>query len=68
MKWPNRDKKIFLDRWGIIRQYTEELIPVPLEGKKDLLSYIPPEPAEEPFLKLLPELLQRFQGKKQELS
>ena len=67
-RWLDRDKKIFLDRWGITRQYTAELIPVPLEGairsKKDLLNYTPPDPAEEPLLKLLPELLQRFQGEK----
>ena len=68
VRWIDQDKKIFLDRWGITRQYTEELIPVPLEGaihsKQDLLNYTPPDPAEEPLLELLPELLQRFQGKK----
>lgn len=66
--WVDKERNIFKDRWGITRKLDAELIPVPMKGavesKQELAALHIPDPAEEPLLKRLPELLQRFKGKK----
>lgn len=66
--WIDFNKKIYIDRWGVKRRITTELIPFPIEGpiktRKDLLEYHPPDPAQDPLLDKIPELVNRFKNKK----
>jgi len=66
--WVDEEKGVFRDRWGVIRRYAGEVIPVPIEGpiksREDLKRYRPPDPAEEPLLKVLPELIERFRDRR----
>lgn len=67
-KWLDEATGVFLDRWGITRQNTGDIIPVVLEGaiktKQDLLTFKVPDPSEEPLLKLIPDIVKRYKGKK----
>ena len=31
-KWVDEGKKVFLDRWGVVRRFLDDVIPVPIEG------------------------------------
>lgn len=68
VKWLDEAKQVFLDRWGVVRQFTSDVIPVPIEGPikspSDLIHYVPPNPLEEPLLERLEELVSRFKGKR----
>lgn len=68
MDWIDRDKRIFRDKWGVVRQFTSEMVAYPLEGPIDTLSdamaYSPPDPWAEGALGILPEVVDRFKGEK----
>jgi len=68
VKWIDRQRGIFRDKWGVTRKVTTELVPYPLESPiktgKDLLNYKPPDPTDKRLLGELPEVVQRFKGKK----
>ncbi|MBP7494011.1 MAG: hypothetical protein KA771_00815 [Spirochaetales bacterium] len=68
VKWIDEEKQVFLDRWGVVRRFTTDVIPVPLEGPiksaRDLVQYTPPNPLEEPLLEKVEELVSRFKGRR----
>jgi uroporphyrinogen decarboxylase len=61
-------RRIIRDKWGVVRQFTTELISIPVEGpirsETDLKTYTPPDPDAEGALGILPEVIARFKGKK----
>jgi len=68
MDWIDRDRRIFRDKWGVVRQFTSEMVAYPLEGPiktlSDATAYTPPDPWAEGALGILPEVVQRFKGEK----
>jgi uroporphyrinogen decarboxylase len=68
IKWLDESKRVFIDRWGVTRQFLNDLLPVPIEAPiqspTDLVHYNPPNPEEEPLLEKLGELVSRFKGRK----
>lgn len=64
----DREKGIVINEWGIVRQYTEEEVSIPLEGPiktpEDLDHYEPPDPYKEKRYEELKEIIRRFKGKK----
>ncbi len=64
----DEEKGIFRDKWGVIRAFGLESTPVPLEGPikrpEDLKTYEPPDPHADDALGHLPEVIQRYKGKK----
>jgi len=68
MDWIDRDKRIFRDKWGVIRQFTSEMVAYPLEGPiktlADAKAYKAPDPWAEGALGILPEVVERFRGEK----
>lgn len=60
--------RIVINEWGVIRQYTDEAVSIPLEGPikgpKDLDSYKPPDPYAERRYEELKMLVKRFKGRK----
>lgn len=67
-KMIDENKRIVRDEWGILRQYTEQEVPIPLEGpiksEEDLKRYVPPDPQAERRFSSLERLVGRFKGKK----
>lgn len=61
-------KGIFRDKWGVIRAFGPESTPAPLEGPikrpEDLKTYRPPDPEADDVLGHLPEVIERYRGKK----
>jgi uroporphyrinogen decarboxylase len=68
MDWVDRDKRILRDKWGVIRQFTSEVVAYPLQGPiktlADARAYKPPDPQAEGALGILPQVVERFKGKK----
>lgn len=64
----DEERRIIRDKWGVIRGFTTELIAFPLEGpiksEADLKTYTPPDPNAEAVLGILPEVINRFKGRK----
>ncbi len=58
----------FRDEWGVIRKYSDQTVPFPMEGpiktEEDLKNYCPPDPLDPLRFAVLEELLKRFKGKK----
>jgi len=67
-KWIDYKKRIFKDHWGVIRQFTLETTPFPIEApiksEKDLARYTPPDPYDKRILPDLPQIVRRFKNKK----
>jgi len=61
-------KGLFRDKWGVIRAFGPESTPAPVEGPikrpKDLKTYDPPDPTADDVLGHLPEVIERYKGKK----
>lgn len=59
---------IYVNEWGIVRQYGEETVSIPVGGPikepKDINSYRPPDPFSPKRYEQLQTLLRRFKGKK----
>ena len=68
VKWIDESKKIFIDRWGITRQFLNDLLPVPVDWPiktaADFVHYKPPNPEEEPVFETVEEIVSRFKGKR----
>jgi len=68
MNWIDRDRRIFRDKWRVIRQFTSEIVAYPLEGPiktlEDAMAYTPPDPWAEGALGILPQVVERFKGEK----
>ena len=64
----DEERGLFRDQWGIIRAFGTESTPVPIEGPikrpEDLKTYQPPDPYAEGALGNLPEVIERYKGKK----
>jgi len=58
----------FRDEWGVVRRFTEQTVPfpiqAPLQNDSDIESYIPPDPLDPLRFQQLQDLLKRFKGKK----
>jgi uroporphyrinogen decarboxylase len=67
-KWIDESKQIFIDRWGITRQFLNDLLPVPIDWPiktpADLVYYKPPNPEEDPLLERIEKLIARYKGKR----
>jgi uroporphyrinogen decarboxylase len=61
-------KGLFRDKWGVIRAFGPESTPVPIEGPiktpGDLKRYTPPDPNADDVLGGIPELVERYGGRK----
>ena len=68
IKWIDEKKGIFQDHWGVVKRFTQEDIPYPLEGpiksEEDLKNYTPPDPHDKHILSDLPNIISRFKDKK----
>jgi len=68
MDWIDPERRIFRDKWGVIRQFTGEMVAYPLEGPIETLAdaraYRPPDPWAEGALGILPEVVERFKGER----
>jgi len=64
----DEEKGLFRDKWGVIRAFGPESTPAPIEGPikrpEDLKTYIPPDPHADDVLGTVPELVERYRGKK----
>jgi len=62
------DDREFVDEWGVRYRTNAELVPHPVEGPLRTLAavraYRPPDPNAPGRLGQLPELAQRFKGKR----
>lgn len=60
--------KTFRDEWGVIRRYSDQTVPFPIEGpiksEKDIEGYTPADPLDPMRFFQLEGLLKRFKGKK----
>jgi len=61
-------KKLYLNEWGVVRQYGTQIVSMPKEGPikkpEDLDRYEPPSPDDPMRYEELERLLSRFKGKK----
>ncbi|MDP6504931.1 MAG: ATP-binding protein, partial [Planctomycetota bacterium] len=66
--WVDEEKGYFRDGWGVVRAFGPESTPYPIEGPikrpEDLRSYQPPDPHAPAALGHLPEVVERFKGKR----
>lgn len=64
----DEEKGLFRDKWGVIRAFGPESTPAPIEGPiktpEDLKTYRPPDPEADDVLGHLPEVIERYRGKK----
>lgn len=64
----DKEKGLFRDKWGVIRAFGPESTPAPIEGPikrpEDLKKYTPPDPTADDVLGQIPEIVQRYKGKK----
>lgn len=62
------EKKLFRDRWGVLRALGPEQVPYPVRGPiesmDDLKNYNPPDPEDPSVLAGLDELVDRYKGVK----
>lgn len=68
VKYVDREKGLFRDKWGVIRAFGPESTPAPVEGPikrpEDLRTYTPPDPETPDVLGSIPEIVARYKGKK----
>jgi len=64
----DESSRTFRDEWGVIRRFTDQTVPFPIEApiksEIELHNYSPPDPMDPLRFKQLKELLTRFKGKK----
>jgi len=62
--------RIIRDEWGVVKRYTTEYAPFPIEAEapikseKDLESYQPPDPDEERRFEQIQRWVKRYQGER----
>ena len=60
--------RTYRDEWGVLRRFSDQTVPFPMEGPiksiDDLKTYTPPEPMDPARFTALRELTSRFKGKK----
>jgi uroporphyrinogen decarboxylase len=66
METVDPDKELFRDEWGVIRQFSDQTVPFPVQGpiddKSDLRGYTPPDPLDPYRYTGLIKLLEEFKG------
>lgn len=67
--WIDKDLKTFRDKWGTLKRFTEEAIPLILNEPRlkcedDLIGYDPPDPDDKQILQSVRCIADRFKGKK----
>jgi len=64
----DEERGLFRDKWGVIRAFGPESTPAPIEGPikrpEDLKSYTPPDPNADDVLGHLPEVIEKYKGRK----
>jgi len=64
----DQQRGLFRDKWGVIRAFGPESTPAPVEGPikrpEDLKHYTPPDPTADDVLGHLPEVVERFRGRR----
>ncbi|HEB31273.1 MAG TPA: hypothetical protein ENI15_10425 [Spirochaetes bacterium] len=64
----DKESGTFRDEWGVVRRYSDQTVPFPVEGpvktEKDLDSYVGPDPLDPFRYTGLKEIVKRFKGKK----
>jgi len=68
VEWVDRERGLFLDKWGAMLTHTEEAVPVPtspsiIETAADLAAYQPPDPAKSPVIEKVRALRERYPDK-----
>ena len=63
--WVDRERHLFRDKWGALLVMGHDAVPTPAEParidtEKDLVSYVPPDPADSPVLEKVRALKRRF--------
>lgn len=68
VEYVDRERGLFRDQWGVIRAFGPESSPYPVEPPikrpEDLRDYKPPDPNAPDALGHLPEVVQRYKGKR----
>ena len=68
MELIDASSKTYRDEWGVVRRFSDQTVPFPMEGPikkiEDLKTYIPPDPLDPYRFALLNKLVQKFKGKK----
>ncbi|MCE5309060.1 MAG: hypothetical protein LLG20_15585 [Acidobacteriales bacterium] len=69
IRWVDREKRIWRDKWGALQIQTDEVIsmilsPARIETEGDLATYEPPDPASAPVIDWAQKLVRRFKGRK----
>jgi uroporphyrinogen decarboxylase len=61
-------KEPFKNDWGVTLRYTNEIVPIPVDHPvktpEAFKHFVPPNPKENGLLKLIPEVVKRYKGKK----
>lgn len=66
----SQSPRIIRDEWGVVKRYTQEYAPVPVEeaapikSEKDLKSYRPPDPDEERRFEQIRRWAKRYKGER----
>lgn len=69
MRWVDREKGLWRDKWDALQIATDEAMsvitePARIESEADLANYTPPDPAEASVLRHAKKLVERFKGKR----
>jgi uroporphyrinogen decarboxylase len=69
IKWVDRKKGLWRDKWGALQMLTEDIIsinvePAAISSPADMDKYIPPDPAKSPVFGYAKALVDRFKGKR----
>jgi uroporphyrinogen decarboxylase len=64
----DREKRLYRDEWGVLRQYSDQTVSFPVGGpiadEKDLDGYTPPDPTDPFRYRSLIKLLEAYKGVK----
>jgi len=64
----NENPRITRNEWGVVKRYTKEVTPIPIEApiksEKDLEGYQPPDPDEERRFEQIQRWVKRYKGER----
>jgi len=64
----DRENRVFRDEWGVIRKFSDQTVPFPMEAplktETDIQSFNPPDPRDPYRFNGLIKLLENFKGEK----
>lgn len=69
MRWVDRPRGIWRDKWGCMQAFTGEVMSVPIEPPRiqtleDLAAYEPPDPKDNEVIEAARGLVERFKGRR----